>query len=94
MLNIILVEDNLNLRKALKTGLESRGEVQVIYNCGSGEEALDYCLEHSPDRSSSVILMDVQLSGELNGIQAAVSIRRTGNGVFCRSLLTKRRTLQ
>ncbi len=76
MLNIILVEDNLNLRKALKTGLESRGEVQVIYDCGSGEEALDYCLEHSPDRSRSVILMDVQLSGELNGIQAAVSIRR------------------
>ena len=76
MLNIILVEDNLNLRKALKSGLESKGEVRIIYDCGSGEEALNYCFEQSPDTSSSIILMDVQLSGELNGIQAAVSIRR------------------
>jgi DNA-binding NarL/FixJ family response regulator len=76
MLNIILVEDNLNLRTALKSGLEADGEVQIIYDCGSGEEALHYCLERSPDTTSSVILMDVQLSGETNGIQAAVAIRR------------------
>ncbi|MCK4898568.1 MAG: response regulator transcription factor [Anaerolineales bacterium] len=76
MLNLILVEDNLNLRAALKSGLEAAGEVQIIYDCGSGEEALNFCLERSPDTTSSVILMDVQLSGEINGIQAAVAIRR------------------
>lgn len=76
MLNIILVEDNSKLRAALKTGLEINGEARIVFDCGSGEEALNYCLERSPDTTRSVILMDVQLSGELNGIQAAVSIRR------------------
>lgn len=76
MLYIILVEDNPKLRAALKSGLESQGEVQIIHDCDSGEEVLNYCIERSPDTTKTVILMDVQLSGELNGIQAAMSIRR------------------
>ncbi len=72
MLNLLLVEDNENLRPALAAGLESTGEVQVVYGCGSGEEALAHCLEGPPD----AILMDVQLEREMNGIDAAVAIRR------------------
>lgn len=72
MLNLLLVEDNENLRPALKTGLEATGEVGVAHDCDSGEEALAYCLKKRPD----AILMDVQLAGKLNGIEAAVAIRR------------------
>ena len=72
MLEILLVEDNQRLRQALKTGLEATGEVQVIGGCDSGEMALNLCLESPP----KAILMDVQLSGEMNGLQAAVAIRR------------------
>jgi DNA-binding NarL/FixJ family response regulator len=72
MLNLFLVEDNENLRPALGAGLEATGAVTIIYGCGSGEEALTQCLEQPPD----VILMDVQLAGEMNGIEAAVAIRR------------------
>jgi DNA-binding NarL/FixJ family response regulator len=72
MLNVLLVEDNEKLRPALKSGLEASGQVCVVQSCASGEEALDYCLAQPPD----VILMDVQLAGEMNGIQAAVAIRR------------------
>ncbi len=72
MMDLLLVEDNQKLRPALKTGLEATGTVQVVYNCDSGETALEYCLESPPD----VILMDVQLAGEMNGIKAAVAIRR------------------
>jgi DNA-binding NarL/FixJ family response regulator len=72
MLNLLLVEDNEKLRLALKAGLEATGTVRVAHGCASGEEALDYCLAQSPD----VILMDVQLAGEMNGIEAAVAIRR------------------
>ncbi len=72
MLNLLLVEDNEKLRLALKQGLEATGTVRVVHHCDTGEEALEYCLEQRPD----VILMDVQLAGELNGIQAAVAIRR------------------
>ena len=85
MLTLLIVEDNPKLRPALKAGLEATGAVSVTHNCGSGEEALAYCLEASqifevlrknlkglPD----VILMDVQLAGATNGIEAAVAIRR------------------
>jgi DNA-binding NarL/FixJ family response regulator len=71
-MNILLVEDNAQLRAALKTGLESIGETNVMHDCDTGEAALAFCLDHPPD----AILMDVQLAGEINGIQAAIVIRR------------------
>jgi DNA-binding NarL/FixJ family response regulator len=77
---LLLVEDNLRLRQALKTGLEAISGVHIVHDCDAGEAALAYCLcaadapqEHQPP---SVILMDVQLAGKMNGIQAAVAIRR------------------
>jgi DNA-binding NarL/FixJ family response regulator len=85
MLTMLLVEDNAKLRHALKTGLEETGSLRVIHDCASGEEALAYCLKVSGETSEvsedfrslpDVTLMDVQLAGELNGIQAAVAIRR------------------
>jgi len=72
MLDLLLVEDNEKLRPALGAGLESTGAVRVVYACGTGEEALAHCLNQPPD----VILMDVQLAGNMNGIEAAIAIRR------------------
>lgn len=76
MINLLLVEDNARLRKALQAGLESTGSVCVVYNCASGEEALDYCLSSGVENDAKVALMDVQLAGSLNGIQTAIAIRR------------------
>src|SRR6266513_3133890 len=72
MLDLLLVEDNEKLRPAMLEGLEATGAVHVAHACESGEEALAYCLKRKPD----VILMDVRLAGEINGIEAAVAIRR------------------
>jgi len=72
MLTLLIVEDNPKLRAALKSGLTATGKVQVCQDCDSGEVALAYCVASPPD----VVLMDVQLAGRLNGIQAAVAIRR------------------
>src|SRR5881275_1114062 len=72
MLNLLLVEDNENLRPALGAGLEGTGAVRVTYACGTGEQAFTYCLTQPPD----AILMDVQLPGGMNGIESAVAIRR------------------
>lgn len=72
MLKLLLVEDNEKLRPALSAGLEDTGAVRVISSCGRGEEALTLCLAEPPD----VILMDVQLASEMNGIEAAIAIRR------------------
>ncbi len=71
-MDILLVEDNANLRAALRTGLEATDRISVVFDCDTGEEALTHCLEKPPD----AVLMDVQLAGELNGIEAAEAIRR------------------
>lgn len=72
ILRLLLVEDNERLRSALQSGLNATGAVQVVQTCSTGEAALDHCLADPPQ----VILMDVQLAREMNGIQAAVAIRR------------------
>lgn len=72
MLNLLIVEDNEKLRPALKAGLEDLGTVNVVHDCPTGEEALEFCLGQAP----AVILMDVQLAGVMNGIETAVAIRR------------------
>lgn len=72
MIRLLVVEDNEKLRPALEAGLEATGAVKVVHGCASGEEALERCLAGPPE----AILMDVQLAGEMNGIQAAVAIRR------------------
>ena len=68
----VLAQEQLieRLRQALKSGLEGLGSVRVAHDCDSGEAALAYCLAHRPD----VILMDVELAGEVNGIEAAVAM--------------------
>jgi len=75
MINLLLVEDNHKLRPALKQGLDATREVEVVHDCASGEAALAFCLDESTSRPAAV-LMDVQLEGDLNGIQSAVAIRR------------------
>lgn len=71
MLTLLLVEDNDALRRALKAGLEATGAVRVVGEVEGGEEAVER-LTSPPD----AVLMDVQLAGEMNGIQAAVALRR------------------
>lgn len=70
--SILLVEDNPKLRPALEAGLNQSDFVQVAASCDSAERAFDLCLENSLDG----ILMDVQLAGEMNGIEGAIAIRR------------------
>jgi DNA-binding NarL/FixJ family response regulator len=72
MLDILIVEDNPRLRPALKAGLEVTGAVRVVADCDRGEAAVALCVELAP----AAILMDVQLAGAMNGIEAAVAIRR------------------
>lgn len=76
MISLLVVEDNPRLRPALKVGLEATGQVRVIFNCASGEETLEYLLGAPPETGRLAILMDVQLEGQMNGIQAAIAIRR------------------
>ena len=40
MLDLMIVEDNHNLRSALKSGLEKTEKVQVVNDCDSGLSVL------------------------------------------------------
>ena len=71
-IELMLVEDNERLRLALGEGLRATGSVRIAHTCPSGEEAISLALVHRPD----AVLMDVGLAGELNGIEAAVHLRR------------------
>ncbi len=71
MIRLLLVEDNKQLRAAMKSGLEDTGAVTVIAETASGEDAIALAGD-PPD----AVLMDVQLTGAMNGVQAAVAIRR------------------
>ena len=72
MLDLLVVEDNDRLRPALVAGLNATGAVRVVADCASGEAALARCQAEPP----AAVLMDVQLAGRMNGIDAAVAIRR------------------
>ena len=72
ILSTLIVEDNQRLRGALESGLLESGKIHITGTCDNGEEAFALCLDSAPD----VILMDVQLLGDMNGIEAAVEIRR------------------
>jgi DNA-binding NarL/FixJ family response regulator len=71
-LDVLLVEDNAALRRAMAKGLQATGAVRIVGDVDSGEAAVAAVPTAAPD----AILMDVQLAGEMNGIEAAVAIRR------------------
>ncbi len=83
-LSLMIVEDNAKLRDALRAGLEATGGVRTVFACESGEAALEYLIETGEKNPAmqkvagfpDILLMDVQLAGKMNGIQAAAAIRR------------------
>ena len=82
MTAIVLVEDNEKLRQAMFKGLQDAGKISICYDCDTAEAVVAYFMQIAGQMASvsqaipQAILMDVQLAGEMNGIQAAVQIRR------------------
>lgn len=68
---ILIVEDELYTGEALASWLEQLG-YEPLDVITSGEETLDKIDDLSPD----LILMDIVIEGDLNGIETAVKIRK------------------
>ncbi len=68
---ILIVEDKNLIAEAIRATLEEAG-YEVAGHAESGEAALELVKEESPD----VILMDVQLAGEMDGIETAEEISK------------------
>lgn len=67
---ILLVEDDQILTMTLEFMLEDLGYDQV-HHLVRGEEAVVWVRDHTPH----LVLMDIQLEGAINGIEAARRIR-------------------
>ena len=68
--SIIIVEDEVLVSMSLSMELRNAGF--IIYGCAAtGKKAIELVDENPPD----IILMDIHLSGELNGLETAADIR-------------------
>ena len=70
-MNILIVEDESIVAKDIQVCLRKLG-YNVIGICSTGEGAVEKALDEKPD----LIMMDIMLKEEMNGIQAAAAIRK------------------
>lgn len=69
-IKLLLVEDQTLMRQGLKTILDLEPGLQVVGEASSGEAGVQQALDLRPD----VVLMDVQMPGSLNGVQATAAL--------------------
>ncbi len=70
-IRLMLVDDHFVVRAGLAGSLGLEPDVEVVGECGSGEQAVAAYREHRPD----VVLMDWRLPG-MSGVEATAAIRR------------------
>lgn len=68
---ILVVEDEFVTATALQVSLEGLG-FEVVGTADTGQDAIESAGDLKPD----IVLMDIQLIGEMNGIQAAAIIKQ------------------
>ena len=70
MIRIVLVEDQLLVRRGIKSLLELAVDIAVIADVGTADEGVAAIREHRPD----VVLLDVRMPGK-NGIELLRELR-------------------
>jgi len=64
-ITVLLVDDHEMVRRGVRAFLETRPDITVVAEAGSGEEAVRLATEHAPD----VALMDLIMPG-MDGVEA------------------------
>jgi YesN/AraC family two-component response regulator len=67
---IYIVEDEMLVLEDIKTRLEDHG-YEIAGTATSGKQAIDGIKQMQPD----VVIMDVRIAGELNGIEVAIIVQ-------------------
>lgn len=73
-ISVLIVEDQLLVAKDLKNKLEDHN-FDVLPTIDNGEDAIEAAIKYSPD----LIIMDIRLAGELDGIETASIIKKKQN---------------
>jgi CheY-like chemotaxis protein len=68
---VLIVEDEMIIALMIEQMVKNLGH-SVVGKVMSGEDAVEAALNHKPD----VILMDIRLDGDMDGIQAMSEIRK------------------
>ena len=71
MLDILIADDNSNIRQLLRTYVETQAGCRVCGEAGSGADALEKAKSLNPD----VVILDLAMP-MLNGIEAASVLKR------------------
>ncbi len=74
---IMIVEDEGLFRDMLRASLASQTGIEVVGDVADGEGAILMARDLEPD----VIIMDMELAGEINGIEAGLRIKQENPGV-------------
>jgi NarL family two-component system response regulator LiaR len=70
-ITVLLVDDHQVVRQGVRAFLDTQPDFSVIGEAESGEQALRLADEHVPD----VILMDLVLPGDIDGVEATRQIK-------------------
>lgn len=72
MINVLLVDDHILIRKGIALLLENHQEITVIGEANDGEEAIQLAYQTNPN----VILMDISIPNGLDGFTATKEIKK------------------
>lgn len=70
-IRVITVDDHELLRRGISFSLLSVDDIELVGDACSGEDALRVCEELQPD----VVLMDMRLTGDMDGVAATRAIK-------------------
>lgn len=70
-INVLVVEDESIVSKDIQHSLKKLG-YNVVGASATGERAIELAMSENPD----IVLMDIMLKGDMNGIQAAEQIKK------------------
>ena len=73
-ISVLVVEDESIVSKDIQYSLKKLG-YNVVGAAATGHKAIELCGEKLPD----IILMDIMLKGDINGIQASTRIKEVYN---------------
>lgn len=68
--NVLIVEDDMIISLVIENMVKELGH-NVVGKASSGQDAIDLAIEYEPD----LVLMDIRLKGEMDGIEAVMAIR-------------------
>jgi DNA-binding NarL/FixJ family response regulator len=76
MIRLLLVDDEVAIRRGLRMQLELEADVAVVGEAGDGETALALAPELHPD----VVVMDIRMRG-MDGIEATEAMAHVSPGI-------------